>query len=92
MDVRVRRRLRMGRGRLPRKPNVLFIICDDLNNDLGAMGNLDVKSPNIHAGPMRRFDRAYRQYPQCNPSPDLFLSGSGLTARRFKQRRRSTDR
>jgi len=29
------------------KPNVLFLICDDLNCDLGSYGHPMVKSPNI---------------------------------------------
>ncbi|MGK0239054.1 MAG: iduronate 2-sulfatase [Candidatus Pelagisphaera sp.] len=59
------------------KPNVLFIMTDDLNCDLGSYGHPLVKTPNIDrlASQGVLFENAYCNYPVCGPSRASFMTG-----------------
>lgn len=60
------------------KPNVIFILADDLGwGDLGAYGNPYVKTPNLDRLAARgvSFRQFYVSSPVCSPSRATFLTG-----------------
>ena len=61
----------------PQKPNVLFIVIDDLRPELGCYGKDYIHSPNIDRLAVRGmvFNQAYCQQAVCSPSRTSVLTG-----------------
>src|SRR5215469_11002810 len=65
-----------------RKPNVLFLMSDDMRTELGCYGSrFQARTPNLDALAKSgvRFDRNYCQFPLCNPSRVSLLTGRNPT-------------
>ncbi len=60
-----------------KRPNILFIIVDDLRPELGCYGTPLIQTPHIDSIAARGvvFDRAYCQQSMCNPSRASVLTG-----------------
>lgn len=67
------------------KPNVLFIILDDLRPELGCYGNKEIITPNIDAIAANGvvFERAYCNIPVCGASRASILTGTRPTRTTF---------
>jgi len=61
----------------PVKRNIVLMVSDDLAVTLGCYGHALAKTPHLDtlAAQGRLFERAYCQFPHCNPSRASFLSG-----------------
>ncbi|MEM1062470.1 MAG: sulfatase-like hydrolase/transferase, partial [Planctomycetota bacterium] len=59
------------------RPNILFVVFDDLNTHVSAAGYEHIRTPGFDAiaADAMTFGRAYCQYPVCGPSRASFLSG-----------------
>lgn len=64
------------------KPNILWIITEDLSPDLGCYGNSFVKTPNIDklASEGARYTNAFVTSPVCSPSRSAFMTGMYQTS------------
>ena len=62
---------------LDERPNVLFIMVDDLRPELGCYGNAYAKTPNIDrlAAQSARFTKHYVAVPTCGASRVALLTG-----------------
>jgi len=69
--------LAQSTGTAPRF-NVLLIMADDLRPAMGSYGDRQAKTPHLDRLAERgiRFDRAYVQYPVCNPSRISMLTST----------------
>lgn len=67
------------------KPNILFILVDDLRPELGSYGAPQVKTPEIDklAASGMQFQRAYCQIPVCGASRASLMTGMLPTNERF---------
>lgn len=68
-----------------KRPNVLFLVVDDLRPQLGCYGQRQMITPHIDGLAERSilFRRAYCQVPVCGASRASFLTGVRPTRRRF---------
>ncbi|MEY4385584.1 MAG: hypothetical protein RLY20_867 [Verrucomicrobiota bacterium] len=75
-----------GLAETPKRPNILFIVVDDLRPELGCYGSAQVKSPNLDrlAAQSVLFTHAYCQVPVCGASRASLMTSVLPAPNRFK--------
>ena len=66
----------------PRRPNIVWLIGENLSLDLGCYGARNVRTPHLDrlAAEGMRFTRAYATNPACAPSRSAFFTGMYQTS------------
>lgn len=74
-----------GASGMQKRPNILFLVVDDLRTELGCYGVEEVHSPSIDrlADEGTTFERAYCNYPVCGASRCSVLTGLRPSKDRF---------
>lgn len=64
------------------RPNIVWLIAEDLSPDFGCYGNSLVKTPNINKLSERGiiFENAFASCPVCSPSRSAFITGMYQTS------------
>ncbi|MCH5598242.1 sulfatase-like hydrolase/transferase [Niabella ginsengisoli] len=59
------------------RPNILWLVCEDMSPYLSCYGNKTIKTPNLDrlAEKGIRFTRAHSNGTQCSPSRSTLISG-----------------
>ena len=67
---------------VPRRPNILWLIAENIGHELGCYGERAVHTPNIDrlAAEGVRFTRVFATSPVCAPSRSAFMTGSYQTS------------
>ena len=64
------------------KPNIIWIVLEDISNDLGSYGNEIIKTPNLDklASEGTQYSNAFATSPVCSPSRSAFFTGMYQTS------------
>jgi len=67
----------LGAAQAADRPNILWLVCEDMSPDLGCYGDAYAKTPHIDRLAARgiRYTRAFAESPMCAPSRSALITG-----------------